>query len=62
MINLAIILDDKVEMLMEVDERLAAMLTSQPTIVDVPKPEAGGPFIGWTYNSTTKKFTNPDVA
>jgi hypothetical protein len=38
------------------------MLTSQPTIVDVPKPEAGGPFIGWTYNSSTKKFTNPDVA
>jgi hypothetical protein len=59
MINLAIILDNKVEMIMQVDERLAAILTSQPIIVDVPKTEAGGPLIGWAYNPDTKAFTNP---
>jgi hypothetical protein len=61
--NLAIVLDDHVQEVVGVNDRLAALLLSDPTIVliDLEKYEAR-PTIGWKYDSVDKKFIEPEPA
>jgi hypothetical protein len=60
--NLAIIMDNKVEMIMQTDERLAALLLSEPLVVESTPISEGGPAIGWTYDPETKEFKSPTVS
>jgi hypothetical protein len=53
--HLAIILDGEVQEIMRAENRLAALLLSQPLIVEFD-PDEVRPDIGWVY--LDKKFTN----
>jgi hypothetical protein len=59
--HVALILDGKVQTLMQLDDILAAILLSDPIIVDVTGPD-GRPTIspGTLYNSETGEFSQPE--
>jgi hypothetical protein len=57
--SMAIVLDGKIQDIIRAEVRLAAMLLSDPIIVDVTEHEQH-PQIGWIYNDDSKEFINPN--
>jgi hypothetical protein len=59
--EIAFIIDGEVVDILRADDRLAAILLSEPTIVDVTKINALGPvaMTGHTYDAATGKFSHP---
>jgi hypothetical protein len=57
--TIAIVLDGKVQDLLKAEIKLAAMLLSDPILVDVSK-ESHHPHIGWEYNEETGEFNDPN--
>lgn len=55
--SIAIILDGKVQDIVRAEIRLAAMLLSEPTLVDITEDHSH-PRIGWIYNSEDGTFSN----
>ena len=58
---LALILDGVVQQTMLVDDRMAAILLSEPLVLDIPYN--GGPapvYGGFSYNPDTGEFTPPE--
>ena len=63
-IKIALILDGEVLDILHTHDRLAAILLSNPTIVDITdvKNESNSEiYPGWKYNDTTDTFTPPVV-
>lgn len=63
-IKIALILDGQVVDILHTQDRLAAILLSDPTVVDITdiKNDSNSDiYPGWTYDSTTKSFTPPAV-
>ena len=62
--KIAFIIDGQVVDILHTHDRLAAILLSEPTIVDITdiKNDTNSDiYPGWTYNKTTKSFTPPTV-
>jgi len=62
--KIAFIIDGQVVDILHTHDRLAAILLSEPTIVDITdiKNDTNSDiYPGWTYNKTTKSFTPPIV-
>jgi hypothetical protein len=62
--KIAFIIDDKVVDIIYAHDRLAAVLLSEPTIVDIKDVKAddnSDVHMDYTYDSKTKKFTPPVV-
>lgn len=57
--HIAMVLDGVAEQIFHIEERLAAILLSNPLIVQCDSPANGGPENGWIYDSTTNTFSNP---
>lgn len=59
--HIAVIIDGRVEQMMLLDDRFAAILLSDPIFIDVTgqdgKPMA---FHGWSYNEETNEFIRPE--
>lgn len=63
-IKLALIIDGEVVDILNTHDRLAAILLSDPTVVDITdvKNDSNSEiYPGYTYNKKTKKFTPPVV-
>lgn len=63
-IKIAFIIDGEVVDILHTQDRLAAILLSEPTIVDITdvKNDSNSDiYPGWTYDSTTDTFTPPAV-
>lgn len=63
-IKIAFIIDGEVVEILHTQDRLAAILLSEPTIVDITnvKNDSNSDiYPGWTYESTTDTFTPPVV-
>jgi len=62
--KIAFIIDGQVVDILHTQDRLAAILLSDPTVVDITdiKNDSNSDiYPGWTYDSTTKSFTPPAV-
>ena len=57
--HVALVLDGVAEQVFHIEERLAAILLSNPTIVQCEAPSNGGPDNGWLYDSATNTFSKP---
>ena len=57
--HVAFVIDGVVQQVFHVEERLAAVLLSAPTIVQCDSPVNGGPDVSWAYDATTNTFTKP---
>jgi hypothetical protein len=59
--TLVFVINEEVVETLLVDERLGAILLSNPTIVEVngERQFFDGPFIGWKYDG--EKFINPNI-
>jgi hypothetical protein len=53
------VLDGRVETVFHVEEKMAAILMSNPVVVQCAAPLDGGPQDGWRYNAETGTFTDP---
>jgi len=63
-IKLAFILDGEVADVLHTDERLAAIFTSNPIVIDVSERFVEDPLsvsTGARYNAETGEFTEPEV-
>ena len=63
-IKIAFIIDGEVVDILHTQDRLAAILLSDPTVVDITdvnNDSNSAIYPGWTYDSTTKAFTPPIV-
>ena len=63
-IKLALILDGEVVDILHAHDRLAAILLSEPTVVEMTDANVDASNViypGWKYNKKTKKFTPPAV-
>ena len=63
-IKIAFIIDGEVVDILHTQDRLAAILLSEPTIVDITdvKNDSNSDiYPGWTYDATTGAFTPPVV-
>ena len=63
-VKLAFIIDGEVADVLHTDERLAAIFTSQPLVLDVSQRFIDDPLsvsVGATYNAETGEFTEPEV-
>lgn len=58
--HIAFIIDDEVQQVFHIEEELASVFMSSPTILQVEAPLAGGPERGWKYNAQTGQFTAPE--
>ena len=59
--HIACVLDGVAAQVFHCDEKLAAILLSNPTIVQCEAPANGGPDAGWAYNASTNTFTAPSA-
>jgi hypothetical protein len=57
--HIALILDGQVKQVMHVDEKMAAVILSNPLIVQTDHPMNGGAQDGWTYDEDTETFSPP---
>jgi hypothetical protein len=57
--HIAMVIDGVAQQVFHVEERLAAILLSDPTIVQCSSPANGGPDTGWTYDSSSNTFSKP---
>lgn len=56
--HLALIIDGMVEDIMHTEDRLAAILLSEPVVVEIGHPdEPTSPRIGWVYDAATGEFS-----
>lgn len=55
--HVAFVIDGVAQQVFHVDERMAAIFLSNPTIVPCNSPSNGGPDNGWLYNQETNTFT-----
>jgi len=63
-IKIAFIIDGEVVDILHTQDRLAAILLSEPTIVDISdvKNDSNSDiYPGWTYDATTNAFTPPGI-
>lgn len=61
-IKLAFVLDGEVADILHTDDRLSAIFTSNPKVIDVTNELAAdgtGIMVGAKYDETSKAFTNP---
>ena len=58
--HVAFVIDNVVAQVFHVEERLAAILLSNPTIVQCASPANGGPDNNWHYDSQTGAFFIPE--
>lgn len=58
--SIALVLDDEVQDIIRTEERLWAMLMSNPLIIDITDLETK-PGLNWEYNEETGEFTNPNA-
>lgn len=58
--SIALVLDNEVQDIMRTEERLWAMLMSNPLIVDTTDLEIK-PGLNWEYDEETGEFTNPNA-
>jgi hypothetical protein len=58
--SIALVLDNEVQDILRTEERLWAMLMSNPVIVDITDNETR-PQLNWEYNEETGEFTNPNA-
>jgi hypothetical protein len=59
-IKLAFIIDGEVADILHTDERLAAIFTSQPLVMDVTeKMQTTSIQVGYSYNAETQEFIEP---
>ena len=61
-IKLAFVLDGEIADILHTDERLAAIFTSNPLIIDITNESASdntGIMVGAKYDETNKSFINP---
>lgn len=59
--SVAFVLDDEVQEVIRAEEKIAAILLSEPTIIDITNLDQK-PTIGWKYNSETGEFLNEAVS
>jgi hypothetical protein len=57
--HVAFIIDGVVQQVFHIEEKLAAIFLSNPTIVQCNAPLDNGPDAGWTYNDSTGEFSKP---
>jgi hypothetical protein len=56
-VRIAFVIDGVVQDVMHTDERLAAILLSEPLIIDITdREDASSITLGYTYNSNTSQF------
>lgn len=55
--SIAVVLDGKVQDIIRAEIRLAAMLLSEPTLVDITEDHSH-PRIGWKYDEESGEFSN----
>lgn len=63
-IKLALIIDDEVVDILHAHDRLAAILLSEPTVVEITDSNLdtnSAIYPSWTYDKKTKKFNPPVV-
>lgn len=58
--HVAFILDGVVHNVFHIEEKMAALLLSNPVIVQCDAPLDGGPDNGWLYDAATGKFSKPE--
>jgi len=58
--HVAMVIDGVVQQVFHVDERLGAVLLSNPTLVQCESPANGGPDSQWKYDATTNTFSKPE--
>jgi hypothetical protein len=58
--SIALVLDGEIQDIIRTEERLWALLMSQPVILDISDLEEK-PQINWTYNEETGEFKNPNA-
>ena len=58
--HVAFVIDGVVQQVFHVEERLAALLLSNPTPLLCDSPANGGPDRKWLYDSATGVFTKPE--
>lgn len=58
--SIAFVLDGEVQDILRAEERLWALLMSQPLILDITDLEQK-PQINWTYNEETGEFKDPNA-
>ncbi len=58
--SIALVLDNEVQDIIRTEERLWAMLMSNPLIIDTTDLEIK-PALNWEYNEETGEFTNPNA-
>jgi hypothetical protein len=57
--HIAYVIDGVVQTVFHVEERMAAILMSNPLVVQCNAPLDNGPDSGWTYNDSTGEFSKP---
>lgn len=57
--SIAFVLDGEIQDILRTEERLWALLMSQPIILDITDLE-NKPQINWTYNEETGEFKDPN--
>lgn len=57
--KLALVIDGVVQDMLTCDMRLAAILLSSPTILDVSEIRNDANILGWEYDSETNKLSPP---
>ena len=61
--KIAFIIDNEVVEVLTTNEKLTAILLSEPTILDISKAELPGTgIIGYTYNPETNSFRAPEIS
>ena len=55
--HIALVIDGTVKQVFHIGEELAAILLSNPTIVQCASPADNGPERGWNYNAATGQFS-----
>lgn len=58
--HIAYVIDGVVQQVFHIEEKMAAILLSNPVIVQCDAPLSGGPDNGWTYDAETGKFSKPE--
>ena len=57
--HVAFVIDGVVQNVFHIEEKLAAVLLSDPVIVQCKAPLDGGPDADWKYDDKTGEFTKP---
>jgi hypothetical protein len=57
--NVAFVIDGVAEIVFNIDERVAAILLSNPALIQCAHSTEGGPSEGWLYNAETGTFSAP---